>query len=72
MSTKSTMFHQWDEGFSKADARLTRPLFSLCFKDMASQIASEFLSKSRRVQLDLAISRYVSEKQKTKTKQNTV
>lgn len=58
VSTKSTTFHQWDEGFSSKQTQgwpgLTS-LFSLCFKDMASQIASEFLSKSSRVQLDLAV-----------------
>lgn len=46
MSTKSTIFHQWGDGFSSKQTQgwpgLTS-LFSLCFKDMALQIASEFL-----------------------------
>lgn len=54
MSTKSTISHQWDEGFSLKQARgwpgLTS-LSSLCFKDSALQIASEFLSKSGRIQI---------------------
>lgn len=60
----------------KADARLTRPHFSLCFKDLASQIATEFLSKSRRVQLDLAVLEHkqvcIRKAKNKKQKQNTV
>lgn len=80
MSTKSTIFHQWDEGFSSKQAQgwpgLTS-LLSLCFKDMALQLASEFLSKSSRIQLDLAMLEHKQvcirkAKNKNKTKHSVV